>query len=358
MAAYTTIDDPSAFFKVQLYTGNGSANHAITFDDTDTDMQPDFVWIKNRDQTDSHCLFDSVRGATKVLNSDTNALETTDADTLDSFTSDGFQVDADVKVNTNTEDYMSWNWKAGTTSGITTNAATDITPSGYSFNATSGFSIIEYTGNTDATTQLPHGLGAVPHFFMVKNVSHADNWYVYHHKNTAAPETDYLHINLTNATYDADGIWGDTAPDSVNITLGTDPGVNDSGRENIAYLWTQKQGFSKFGGYTVNGNADGTFVYLGFRPAFLIIKYSSGADSWMLMDNKRLGYNPETRQFFADGTNAEYTGTNADWCDLLSNGFKIRDTDAGRNASGGSYVYIAFAEAPFVNSNGVPCNAR
>ena len=148
--AFTTIDDPSAYFKVQLYTGNGSANHAITFDDTDTDMQPDFVWIKNRDATDSHCLFDSARGATKVIHYDTTDKEDTDADTLDSFTSDGFEVDADVKVNTNTEKYVSWNWKAGTTSGITTNGSTTITPSAYSFNQDAGFSVIAYTGNDTA----------------------------------------------------------------------------------------------------------------------------------------------------------------------------------------------------------------
>ena len=357
MAAYTAVDDSEAFFQCKGYVGNGSANNAITFDGS-TDMAPDFVWIKNRDATDSHCLFDSVRGATKVLNSDTNALETTDADTLDSFTSDGFQVDADVKVNTNTEDYASWNWKAGTTSGISTNAATDITPSGYSFSQDAGFSIIEYTGNTDATTQLPHGLGAVPHFFMVKNVSHADNWYVYHHKNTAAPETDYLHINLTNATYDADGIWGDTAPDSVNITLGTDPGVNDSGRENIAYVWTEKQGFSKFGAYVGNGNVDGPFIYCGFKPAYIVIKEPDAVSAWIVFSNKT-PFDPST--FEKPRLVANATGTDSGsnlGLDFLSNGFKLRETDTDINGSGDDFIYIAFAEAPFVNSEGVPCNAE
>mgnify|MGYP004452387791 FL=1 len=355
MAAYTTIDDPSAYFKVQFYTGNGSANHAITFDDTDTDMQPDLVWIKNIDALDSHCLFDAVRGATKVMHTDTNADEDTDTDTLDSFTSDGFQVDADVKVNTNTEDYVAWCWKAGTTSGINATGA-DITPSAYSFNQTSGVSIIKYSGNSTSGAEVAHGLAAVPHLMIIKNIDYSsgEGWQVYHHKNTAAPETDALALHDNGATQDQASRWNDTAPGSVLFTLGNDISVN-TGYTYLGLIFSEKQGFSKFGGYTGNGNADGTFVYTGFRPAYVLSKRTNGAADWMLLDSKRLGYNPDNNPLFPDGSGAD---SDVDVMDILSNGFKLRATSVDINGSGDTYIYAAFAEAPFVNSNGVPCNAR
>ena len=355
MAAYTAIDDPSAYFKVQLYTGNGSANHAITFDDTDTDMQPDIVWIKNRDATDGHCFFDSVRGATKLLATDSNADEDTDTDTLDSFTSDGFQVDADVKVNTNTEKYVSWNWKGGTTSGINATGA-DITPSAYSFNQTSGVSIIKYSGNSTSGAEVAHGLAAVPHLMIIKNIDYSsgEGWQVYHQKNTAAPETDALALHDNGATQDQASRWNDTAPGSVLFTLGNDISVN-TGYTYLGLIFSEKQGFSKFGGYTGNGNADGTFVYTGFRPAYVLSKRTNGAADWMLLDSKRLGYNPDNNPLFPDGSGAD---SDVDVMDILSNGFKLRATSVDINGSGDTYIYAAFAEAPFVNSNGVPCNAR
>jgi hypothetical protein len=358
MAAFTTIDDPSAYFKVQLYTGNGSANHAITFDDTDTDMQPDLVIIRQRpDTVPGICWFDSVRGATKLILSNTDAAETTDTDTLDSFTSDGFQVDADTKVNDNTKTYASWNWKAGTTSGINATGA-EITPSAYSFNQTSGFSILKYAGE-DSPTQpndLAHGLAAVPHFMVFHNLTNGYAWQVYHHKNTAAPETDTLVLNTNAATDDTISRWYDTVPTSVLVTLGESAGVNDDSSVNfIAYCWTEKQGFSKFGGYEGNNNADGTFVYTGFRPAFVLSKSIDSTHDWQLWDNKRSGYNQDNDLVVWNEVDAEDTST---FVDLLSNGFKWRTTTpAGPNVSE-TFIYAAFAEAPFVNSNGVPCNAR
>ena len=356
MAAYTAIDDPEAYFQITIRDGTGAEN-VITFGGT-TSMQPDMVWTKARDEADGHhAIHDSVRGVSQWLRPNLNiAEESPISDALTAYGSDGYTMGADAvgyDFNEDDDTYVDWCWKAGTTSGISTNAATDITPSGYSFSQDAGFSIIEYTGNTDATTQLPHGLGAVPHYIMVKNVSHADNWYVYHHKLTAAPETDYLHTNLTNATYDADGIWGDTAPDSVNITLGTDPGVNDSGRQNMAYVWTGKQGYSKFGTYEGNGNADGTFVYTGFRPAFVMTKSFDSTSDWHMFDNKREGYNPDNDPLEGNDGAVEAT---TDMIDILSNGFKCRIATDPNVAE--TYIYVAFAEAPFVNSNGVPCNAR
>ena len=350
--AYTTIDDPSAYFKVQLYTGNGSANHAITFDDTDTDMQPDLVWIKNRDAIDDHCLFDAVRGATKLLNPEDTAAETTDTDTLDSFTSDGFQVDADVKVNTDAEKYVAWCWKLGTTSGITTNAGTDITPSGYSFNATSGVSAVAYTANNTDDQQIPHGLGVAPHMIISKGRT-AYQWGVYHQSNTSAPETDFLVFNDPCETSDEDDRWSDQAPDSVNWTVGDGNDTNKDTGTYIAYLFTGKQGFSKFGSYEGNGNADGTFVYTGFRPAMVITKSFDSTSSWHIFDNKREGYNVDNDPLVVDLNTVEAT---TDMIDLLSNGFKFRISTDPNVAE--SYIYMAFAESPFVNSEGVPCNAR
>jgi len=349
MAAYTTIDDPEAYFQVQLYTGNGSANHAITLGG-DTDMQPDFVWIKNRDATDSHCLFDAVRGATKLISSDTDAIQTTDADTLDSFTSDGFQVDADVKVNTNTEDYVSWNWKAGTTSGITTNGSTTITPSSYSFNTTSGFSILQYGGNSTGGAKLAHGI-AVPKMVFVKSTSHAgDAWAVYHE---GFGNTAYGTLDTTAAWYTDSTRWNDTDPDSVNFTLGSSGAVNNSAKTYIAYCFADVQGFSKFGSYEGNGNANGTFVYTGFRPAFVMTKSIDSTSSWHIFDNKREGDNIDNDPLVAEATTVEAT---TDMIDLVSNGFKIKIATDPNVAE--TYVYAAFAEAPFVNSEGVPCNAR
>nr|ANO58223.1 hypothetical protein [uncultured Alphaproteobacteria bacterium]ANO58412.1 hypothetical protein [uncultured Alphaproteobacteria bacterium] len=352
MTAFTTIDDPSAYFKVQLYTGTGSS-HAVTFNDTDTDMQPDMVWLRYRNAVKNHYLFDSIRGATKNLAPNDTDAEGTDANTLTAFGSDGFTVGTSGAINTSSGLNVAWCWKAGTTSGITTTGA-NITPSAYSFNATSGFSIIKYEGNGTNGTNTAHALGAVPHMMIIKRLENANYWAVYHHKSHADPEDYYLVLNENYARGDA-GIWKDTPPTSVYFRHDNSTSVNANGEDMIAYLFTSIQGYSKFGGYTGNGNADGTFVYTGFRPAFVMIKNAESTQNWTMNDNKRLGYNVDNNILFPNHTGAENTGDNID---LLSNGFKIRWTDSVNNTSGETYVYAAFAEAPFVNSNGVPCNAR
>jgi len=342
MAAYTAIDDPEAYFQTVIYTGDGSANHAITLG-ADTDMQPDLVWIKNRDATDSHCLFDSVRGATKLLSTDADAAETTDTDTLDSFASDGFQVDADVKVNTNTEKYVAWCWKESATSGV---------------------DIVSYTGNGTDDTDISHNLSAVPKMIIVKNRDTTDAWQVYHGANTSAPETDYLVLNDTAATADAVDRWSDEAPTSSVFTLGDGAEVNTNTENYIAYCFAEKQGFSKFGSYIGNGvsaagsQAGGPFIYLGFKPAFLMIKEAVGSagEGWMIFDNTRSTYNRVNHEIQGSSNVVETTGSH--WVDFYSNGFNTRTNGAAINRSGSTYIYMAFAEAPFVNSNGVPCNAR
>ena len=336
----TTINDPEAYFQTKIYTGDGSTP-SITLDG-DMDMQPDVVWIKNRDELDSHCWFDSVRGATKLLYPDTTDDEEDDADTLTSFDSDGFALGADVKVNTDTEAYVAWCWKES---------------------ATAGFDIVAYQG-TGSTRTISHNLSAVPHCILIMPRTNAGyGKSMYHHKNTAAPETDVLVLNTTAATSDNADYWNDTAPTSSVFTLDTLEAVNENGgtRYYIAYLWSEKQGFSAMGSFEGNGSTTATggpFIYTGFSPSFVIIKSSSATANWEMFDNKRIvaGYPAELHPH-ADATESVPPGDRR----LLfkSNGFKIDTTlTTPVNVSGDTYIYMAFAEAPFVNSNGVPCNAR
>ena len=344
--AYTAIDDPSLHFQIVLYTGDGAANHAITLPG-DTDMQPDVVLIKNRDTTDSWCLFNSLHGAGVVKHIDGNTAADTDADTLDAFQSDGFRVDADVKVNTNDENYVAYCWKMGTTSGLSGSPSINMVD--YSFNQTAGQSIVQWSG-TDTIGTVAHGLGALPHWTWVP----LEGGSVYHHKNTSAPETDYLLLNTTAATADNSNRWNDTAPTTDLTTFGTSSQVNGPG-DNVMYSFTGIQGYSKFGGWTGNGNADGVFNYTGFRPAMIIVKVTDITGDWRIFDTTRDTYNPPNAIIYPSATNAEETET---FADFLSNGFKIRSVSNSYNGDGNKYIYMAFAEAPLVNSNGVPCNAR
>ena len=346
--AYTTIDDPSAYFKVQLYTGNGSANHAITFDDTDTDMQPDLVWIKNRDAADSNCLFDAVRGATELIHTDTNIETTTDADTLDAFQSDGFQVDADVKVNTNAEKYVAWCWKGGTTS---VPSGGTITPSGVNLSAASGLFISKYTG-TGSNGTIAHGLGTVPGLVIGKRIAgDTGDWNTWCKGLTSG--TYYVNFNVDSAETGWTTTVYTALPTSTLINIGTYAGVNASSHTYMQYVFASVQGYSKMGTYEGNGNADGTFVYTGFRPAFVMTKSIDSSSAWEVFDNKREGYNVDNDALTSNENIVEAT---ADQIDLLSNGFKLRIATDPNVAE--SYFYAAFAEAPFVNSNGVPNNAR
>jgi len=318
-----TIADPSAYFQNTLYTGDGASSLAVNQGGNST-FEPDFVWIKNRDATDSHILTDSVRGATKVISSDSTAAETTDADTLLSFDSDGFSVGADVKVNTSTEKYVGWQWIEG---------------------ATPGFDVVSFTGNATNRT-ISHSVGVTPEFIIVKNRADTDNWAVYHASNTAAPATDYLILNTTAATADDATIWNDTAPTSSVFSVGTSSLTNGNTEAMIAYLWAGVEGFSNFGSYEGNGNADGTFVFTGMKPALVICKSIDSTSDWFMFDNQRLGYNVDNNSLFSDTTAAELT---ADNIDILSNGFKLRIATDPNVAE--TYVYMAFAETPFKTAN-------
>ena len=462
--AYTTIDNPELYFQTKLYAGNGSNGHAITFDGSEN-MQPDWVWIKSR-SSNSHRLTDSVRGATKVLYSDLNFAEVTDADTIQSFDTDGFTIDDDTDTNGGTQNFASWNWKAGGsapaitysvkvvsdsgnkyrfddfgtsavtldlqeggtytfdqsdssnsghplrfsttsdgshgggseyTTGVTTTgtpgssgaktvitvsasaptlyyyctqhsgmggqANTNLTFGSSNFsgsvqsvasaNTTAGFSIVSYTGTGSATT-VGHGLGSTPKIIFVKNRDAAQNWLIY---SSALTGTSYLRLNLTNAKGTVSAVWNNTDPTSSVFTVGTDGAVNASSQNLIAYCFAEKKGYSKFGSYTGNGNADGTFVYTGFRVSWIMSKRTDATDGWRIRDAKRDIDNPAQHRLLANTHDAEVVASSQD-TDFLSNGFKIRNSDSGYNTSGATYIYMAFAESPFVNSNGVPNNAR
>jgi len=349
MAAYTTIDNPELYFQVTTFVGDEVDDRAITLPGSE-DMAPNMVWAAEyAGDYDGGKIWDTVRGATKHLFPGRTNTEATNANGLKSFTSDGFTVGTDAATNDDGVSNVAWCWKMGTTSGI--GGSPSITPSGYSFSATAKQSIIAYTG-TAATATLPHGLSVTPGMLITKSLAGSFQWAVYHHKNTAAPETDYLYLNTTAATVDDVNLWNDTAPTSSLFTVHTSNRTNASANY-IAYCFASVQGYSKFGTYEGNGNADGTFVHTGFRPAFIMTKSIDSTSDWDMFDNKRAGYNPDNNQLWANRDAVEAT---TDMIDILSNGFKCRIATDPNVAE--TYIYIAFAEAPFVNSNGVPCNAR
>ena len=352
MAGYTTIDDSSKNFQVDLYTGTGSSL-SPTFDGNSA-MQPDFVWIKDRSAVADHALYDSSRGVQKQLESNTTAAGTTESTGLTAFGSDGFTVGGLAQVNTSSDTYVAWGWKAnsGTRTTFTESGANP--GGGYQVNTTAGFSIVDYTGTGSAGT-ISHGLTVAPEVIIVKNRGATEDWCVYHHKNTAAPETDFLKLNTDAATADAT-VWNDTAPTTSVFSVGTDADVNSDGVTYIAYCWAEVQGYSKFGGYTGNGDANGTFVYTGFKPAFVMFKRTSGTRNWVIIDNKRDIYNVATIRLFPDSDDDDNALANL--VDFTSNGFKPRNTNVITNGSGDTYIYMAFAENPFTTSGGVPVTAR
>ena len=362
--AYTTIDDPSVYFQTALYAGDGSSSNAIT-NGGNSDLQPDWIWIKDRSATNGHGVQDTSRGIAKVLF--TNGTDSEDQYTntmVSSVQSDGFTVPNNSNSNTNTNNYVAWQWKAN--GGTTTTNDASATSVGtidsvYQANTTAGFSIVTYDGNGSSGASFAHGLGVVPDFIIIKNRSEAKDWAVYHGANTSAPQTDALFLNLTDATIDNTGYWNDTAPTSSIITVGDNTKVNSSGEQHVAYCFAEKQGYSKFGSYTGNGNADGPFVYTGFKPAWVMIKRTSGTENWVLWDNKRDPFNNFYHVLLPNASSAEDTtnaGSGGRYVgDFLSNGFKLRNTHDTSNSSS-NYIYMAFAESPFVSSKGAPTTAR
>jgi len=351
--AYTTIDDPTAYFQTKLYTGNGSTQ-SITLDGLN-DMQPDWVWVKQRGGTTNHKTSDSVRGATKALqNNDTDA-EATDTDGITSFDSNGFSLGAGGDYNSSSASQVAWNWKAGTsfTNDASSTGIGTIDSAGSASDA-SGFSIVSYTGTESAGT-IKHGLSSAPKMIIAKDrASGSLSWFVGH---ASLGFTKRLKLDGTNAAAD-NTVWNNTNPTSSVFSVGDSANANTSGNAIIAYCFAEKQGYSKFSSYTGNGNADGTFIYTGFKPAWIMLKRTDGTNSWCIFDNKRLGRNPNNPRLYANNSNASEGASDEAYVDILSNGFKLRGAQPDINASGGTYIYMAFAENPFVTSTGVPATAR
>ena len=349
--AYTTIKKPGDYFNTKIYTGNGSSQNI-----TGVGFQPDWIWIKNRDVTQWHFLFDAVRGVSKAVFSNVNNAQSTQAATQTAFLSDGFSVGNDVASNGNGNGIVAWNWKCATgVSGTTTGSGSSRSYSGR-VNTTAGISIINYAGNSTSGHTIPHHLGATPKIIILKNMGDSGDWIV--HVGALNDPEKVLYLNASDAGTNFNAGFNSTNPTSSVFTLGNNAAVNDDNQQYIAYSFAEKKGYSKFGNYTGNGDADGPFIYTGFKPAFVIIKKTSATDNWVINDNKRVGYNVDNNELFANLSNTEDTN---DVLDLLSNGFKLRHTAGRHNTAGGTYVYMAFAEEPLVansGSNGVPATAR
>ena len=343
--AYTTVDNPELYFQTKLYTGNSGTN-VITLDGSEN-MQPDWIWIKERGATGFHVLTDVVRGITKQLYSNDNQVENTNSFSITAIGSNGFTLGNRADVNNNSDTYVAWNWLAGGTASSNTDGSITSTVSA---NTTSGFSIVSYSG-TGSNLDFGHGLGAVPDWFMIKNRDVDQAWRVYH---KSMGFTKRLVLSETGAeSASAVGLNGSPTSSLINLDTSTDC-TNASGENYICYAFAEKKGFSKFGSYTGNGSTDGTFVYLGFKPAFVMIKRTDSTGSWPIEDSARSPSNSSMQVLYSNLNNAEETLN--PYFDLLSNGFKIRGTSTFINASGGSYIYMAFAEEPLVGDN--PATAR
>jgi hypothetical protein len=347
--AYATIDRPSNNFRIKLYTGNGSTQ-SITFDES-TAMQPDWTWIKVRNDANVTLVHDVIRGATKEIYTPLANAEATDANGLTAFNSNGFSVGSANGVNRNGYNFVNWSWKANG-SGVSNTSGT--ISSTVSANQTAGFSIVSYTGNGTNNATVGHGLGVTPAMLIVKNRDVADGWGVWNKGLGSA--TQQMQLNGTGAVF-TDDVFN--AVSSTTVTLGTDTWSNTSTKNYIMYCWSEVKGYSKFGSYTGNGSTDGTFIYTGFKPAFVLIKQSSGAgEFWILSDNKRVAdFNVTDARLFPNSQNAESSNGSGN-IDFLSNGFKIRNSDAPMNTSSATYIYMCFASSPFVSSKGIPTTAR
>ena len=333
---------PSEHFNTVLYTGDGSSSQA----QTGVGFQPDLVWVKKRSATDDHCLVDAVRGVNNYLKSNVTAAEGTSSSTINALSTDGFTVGASGIVGDNGATYVAWNWKAGGTGVSNTNGSINSTVSA---NADAGFSIVSYTG-TGSNATIGHGLSKAPEMVIVKGRNQVSHWmfgsdgltsWVYSLKmdNTSAESSD--------ATK-----WNSTAPTSSVFNVGTEVFTGGSGKTFIAYCFHSVDGYSKMGSYTGNGITDGTFVYTGFRPAYVMIKRASGGvEMWNVFDDARSPYNLVNDYIKANDAGAENVNHTTLNLDFTSNGFKVRGTNTGINTSWATYIFLAFAEQPFKHSN-------
>jgi len=342
---------PKDYFNTVTYAGNSSSTQALT----GVGFQPDWVWIKQRNLAYSHVLFDAVRGVGKNLQSNGTTAEETNNSVgyLSAFDSDGFTVSqgssSGDRVN-GAYNYVGWNWKANGAGSSNTDGSITSTVSA---NTTSGFSIVTYTG-TGSNATIGHGLNSAPSVVICKQLNATQQWINYH---KAIGATKYLHLNASDASATSSTVWNDTDPTSSVFSVGTAVNCNGSGNTYVAYCFAEKKGFSKIGSYVGNGNADGAFIYTGFKPAMVIVKCSSaGSTDWIITDNKRGTFNPAGERLYPNLSSAE--DASGDYFNYLSNGFKFNENVNLWNTSGATYIYMAYAEEPLVSSNGVPAVAR
>jgi len=333
------------YFNTKLWTGNSTNSTAIT----GVGFQPDMTWIKNRNQTDNHAIFDAIRGATYRIYPNASDAQIQATNSLASFDSDGFTLNDGGDANGNGENIVGWNWKANGQGSSNTDGSINTTYT--SVNTTSGFSISTWTGNSTAGATIGHGLGVKPSLIIIKNLGASSQWLTWF---DSFANTEMIYLNLTNAKGTGQTYFNSTTPTSSLITLGG--GVDENQNTMVAYCFAEKQGYSKFGSYTGNGNADGPFIYTGFKPAFVIIKESNGTNSWQMFDNKRPGYNLTDKYLQPNTNSAEISGNNQ--IDILSNGIKLRSSNTANNGSGQSFIFMAFAAAPLVGTNDIPANAK
>jgi hypothetical protein len=348
--AYTEIDNSGEHFNTVLWTGNGNNNRTIT----DVGFQPDWVWSKCTSHSVDHGLQDSVRGIGKVFHTNSTSVEGTD-NWITGLNSNGFTLSNSNEVNQDGRTFVAWNWKAGTSfSNDASSTSVGSIDSVGSVNTDAGFSIISYT-STGSNGTIAHGLGAVPQMIIFKRRSgDTENWPIYHHK---LGNTHYRLLNATDAAADSNTRFNDTSPTSTVFSVGTSGDTNGGTSPFIAYCFAEKKGYSKFGNYLGTGNdGDGPYIFTGFKPAFVLLMESTSTGSPCLFDSKRAGRNPNNYRVYPNNSNAHDTSEVI--FDFYANGFKIRGDQSDTNASGQTYIFMAIAEAPFVNSKGVPVNAR
>jgi len=342
--AYTTIDDPSAYFHTQLYTGTGS-ELSVTNNANAGDFKPDWIWIKQRNASTDHGMFDSTRGVTKNLKTNKTDTESTEVQSVKTFNTDGFTLGTSGDYNGSSDTHVAWQWKAnGGTTSTDTNGAVDSTVQA---NTTAGFSIVTWT--SAGSTNVGHGLGVAPNLIIIKARNAAENWLV---GSDEIVWTKRIRLNTTDASANSSA-FGQAPTSSIFYCSPANASYN-----YVAYCFAEKQGYSKFGSYTGNGNADGTFVYTGFKPAWIMTKRTdANNEAWNIQDNKRSPFNVQDNFIQTDSDAEGSAGGTGIW-DALSNGFKLRQNLSSTNNSGSNYIYMAFAESPFVSSKGVPTTAR
>ena len=355
MGAYTTIDDPSAFFQTALYTGNATNGKTVT-NDGNSDLQPDWVWVKSRSATANHNCSDSSRGATKHLAQNITYQEEI-VSGITGYNSDGFTLGTNGDSNGNGTTFVAWQWKcnAGTTATNTTGSVDSVVQ----VNSDAGFSIVTFDSASSGNFSVGHGLGVQPAMIITKNRESASNWWTWHKGLTGGNSNTSYVVALERTTAEASyaNAWGAGVTSSV---FGMQSGnTATASNDYVAYCFAEKQGFSKFGNYVGTGNANGPMIATGFKPAFVMLKPTTFTEEWAMIDTKRNPFNQAMKQLKANSDGAEYDGASVtNGIDILSNGFKVRTSRTEINATTHTYIYMAFAENPFVTSTSIPTTAR